>query len=355
MSAADGSLGARNVFASVSVLTQIWEQVLQRGPIRPDEDFFDLGGNIPQAVFLLDEVERRTGLRLPLTALPGALTVASMTKLIGRSPAAASPLAMIRIGAKWEPPVFLTHGAGGCVLEAYPIGRQIRWSGTIYGIQADGLHGVGPPRLHIEDMAQFACDAILTRQPRGPYYLVGISSGGLVMLETALRLLARNERVGLLAFVDTYPHPKRWPVSCWIDHVFHRSKRYAAMLRELSLNESIPQVLSLPMKIARHLRYRAGEPLRIGSESDACTPAGLNQLQTAYALAIAGYRPRPFPGVVRFLKAAVHTSFPNNPTAVWGAIGQRLDIEQIACEHVQMITTHSAETADWISRCLDQA
>jgi thioesterase domain-containing protein len=204
-------------------------------------------------------------------------------------------------------------------------------------------------------MAQFAVDAMVERQPRGPYYLSGISSGGLVMLEAARRLMERGDRVALLAFIDTYPHPRLWPIKCWIDDILQRIKRHIKMLTEMRPREAASHLALLPAQILNQLRYRAGEPLRLAEDTDDYLPPGLNQLRIAYTVAVAGYRPRPFPGTVKFLKAELHTGFPSNPALVWGRLGQKLEVHMIRSEHVEMITTHADETADCLSRCLDRA
>src|SRR5207244_8108622 len=142
-----------------------------------------------------------------------------MAAVLGSAEVKASPLVLVRAGADSWPAGFLAHGMGGSALETFPIGRHIRWAGTIYGIQGSGLDALGSPHALIEDMAQFAVDALIERQPRGPYYLAGISSGGMVMLEVALRLLERGERVALLAFLDNYPHQSLRPTKFWVDDV----------------------------------------------------------------------------------------------------------------------------------------
>ena len=45
------------------ILTPIWERVLQRPSIRPEDNFFDLGGDSLLAVELFSEIERVCGPR----------------------------------------------------------------------------------------------------------------------------------------------------------------------------------------------------------------------------------------------------------------------------------------------------
>jgi acetoacetyl-CoA synthetase len=339
---------------AVEMLTPIWERVLRRSPILPDDDFFDLGGDFGHALILVDEIEKCMGRQLPVTAIPAAPTVAAMARLCELPEPIFSPLVLIKAGNA-GPPVFMMHGVGGSILEDFPIGRRIRWAGPIYGIQASGLDALAPPHTRIEDMAQFAMDAIVKRQPCGPYYLAGVSSGGIVMLEAAVRLTERGERVALLAFVDTYPHPKLWPLRCWIDDMVKRTKRQGRRLTELRPGEALSDVAGLFAKIARQVLYRAGGETWLQCSSDPSLPPALQQLQASYLSALARYRPRPFPGRISFLKAELHTAFPTDPAKVWGSLSQELEVDHICCDHVGLLSTNAGDAADWLSRCLDRA
>ena len=121
-----------------------------------------------------------------------------------------------------EPPFFITHGLGGNVMELSKIVEQIRTRHPVYGVQWKGLDGTEAPDNSIEDMAQYFMNAIIELQNHGPYLLCGLSIGGLPMLETAHRLVARGEEVALLVFLDTYPHPRYWPLKCWAEVLARR-------------------------------------------------------------------------------------------------------------------------------------
>ena len=134
-----------------------------------------------------------------------APTVAALAALLENSAKSVlPPLALLKAGSE-APPVFITHGLGGSILEFFALVRHIQSSHPIYGIQAKGTDGLQDPLDRIEEMAEFYLDAIREVQPRGPYLLIGYSLGGLVTLEMAQRLSARGEKVALLAMLDAYP------------------------------------------------------------------------------------------------------------------------------------------------------
>jgi len=83
----------------------------------------------------------------------------------------------------------------------------------VYGLQAQGLDGKHEPHTRVEEMAAHYITEIRTVQPEGPYYLGGVSFGGIVAFEMAQQLHARGERVALLALFNTdFPgQPKYMP------------------------------------------------------------------------------------------------------------------------------------------------
>jgi len=60
------------------VLAGVWADVLGTGPVGPDDDFFDLGGNSLVAVSLIEKVRKAIGVRLPMRILFQEPTVAGM-------------------------------------------------------------------------------------------------------------------------------------------------------------------------------------------------------------------------------------------------------------------------------------
>lgn len=55
-----------------------------------------------------------------------------------------------------------------------------------------------------EALADLYLGYIRTVQPEGPYHFLGWSFGGIIALEVARRLAAADEKIGTLAFIDTY-------------------------------------------------------------------------------------------------------------------------------------------------------
>jgi aspartate racemase len=74
----------------------------------------------------------------------------------------------------------------------------------LYGLAAQMLDKKYAPPNRVEDLAAYYIKEMRILQPDGPYFLVGVSFGGLVAFEIAQQLVAQGEQVALLALLDTY-------------------------------------------------------------------------------------------------------------------------------------------------------
>jgi thioesterase domain-containing protein len=96
-----------------------------------------------------------------------------------------------------KPPIF---SYGGSTRLASHLGTDQ----PIYWFDFHGMNGLPMPAT-IEEMAAEYIAEIRLIQPRGPYFLLGYSMGGLVMFEAAHQLLRLKEGVALLVLIDPSP------------------------------------------------------------------------------------------------------------------------------------------------------
>src|SRR5207249_681366 len=142
------------------------------------------------------------------------------------------PLILLKPGTQ-APPIFITHGLGGSVMDFYQVVKQMPLPHPIHGMQGKGIDGVEESFERIEDMAQFYFDAIRDVQPHGPYLLIGYSLGGLVTLEMAQRLAQSREEVALLAMLDSYPNMRYLRLGQQIPLLARLVRRHAAIVMRL--------------------------------------------------------------------------------------------------------------------------
>ncbi|MBD2777372.1 condensation domain-containing protein [Iningainema tapete] len=207
-------------------LIKIWEKVLGIQPIRARDNFFELGGHSLAAVRLFTEIEKTFGKNLPLATLFQAATVAELAQIIRQKDWLAPWSSLVAIQPHGsQPPLFYIHPVGGNLLVYRDLALSLGCDQPVYGLQAKGLDGKFVPITNIMEMADHYITQIRSIQPHGPYFLAGLSSGGMVAWEMAVQFVAQGEKVAMLALFDTpgsgYPKllppiPRFFSVLNWV-------------------------------------------------------------------------------------------------------------------------------------------
>jgi acetoacetyl-CoA synthetase len=335
----------------VDVLTPIWQRVLQVPSIAVEDNFFDLGGDSSLALELFNEIAKTCGRELPPVAIYHAPTIAALADLLEQATAPKLPALVLLKPGTQNPPIFITHGLGGSVMDFYQVVKRIDIPNAIYGMQAKGIDGVEEPFDRIEDMAQFYLDAITDVQPHGPYFLIGYSLGGLVTLEMAQRLTKAGEKVGLLAMLDSYPNIRYLGAVQQLRLLGRLIGRHGSMVMRLPPGEALAYLLH-PSERRQHVPGDHTGKARFQSSS--VSPVMQRVRDCAYA-ALRRYQPGFYPGKISFVRAQVVTDFPYDPTAVWGGLANEVVVETVPGDHLEIMTTHYARLASLLSRFMRDA
>ena len=207
-------------------LITIWQELLGVDKIGIHVNFFELGGSSLQAVNLFTQIEKQFGKNLPLATLFQSGTVAEIAEIIRQEKWLAPWESLVPIQPNGnKPPLFYIHGGGGNLLVYRDLAIALGSDQPVYGLQPRGLDGKYLPFQRIEDMAAQYLAQIRMRQPNGPYFLAGLSSGGAIAWEIAQRLQAQGQKVALLGLFDTNgpgyfkllpPLPRLLSVSKWV-------------------------------------------------------------------------------------------------------------------------------------------
>ena len=186
-------------------LLDLWREVLDRGDIGYDDDFFRSGGNSIAAVDLALRIEKHLQYRIPLTLLAEAPTV---RKLYGRletnTLGAINSMICVHAGG-CRTPLFAVPGGGGHVLGLVPLFRSLGPEQPCYGLQPPDMDWTAAGYNSLPEIAAYYIQKIKAVQPEGPYRLLGDSFGGLVVFEMALQLQRSGDLVEFLAMLDTFP------------------------------------------------------------------------------------------------------------------------------------------------------
>ncbi|HUB64895.1 MAG TPA: alpha/beta fold hydrolase [Methylocella sp.] len=335
-------------------LMEIWQRLLQRSSISPDDDFFDLGGDSLIAARLFLDIEQEIGRSLPITTIYDAPTVAKLVTLIESAAAPRfSPLVLLKEGDLGSP-LFIAHGLGGNVMELSALGNRVQSHHAIYAIQAKGLDGESAPFETVEEMGQLYVEAMREVQPHGPYYLAGYSFGGLVALEIAHRLLQAGEKIALLAFLDSYPHRRYWPLISRLTVMRRLTEHRAAVFLKIPLRESGSQVIKRVLSLGKKPGFPAGRSDQ-NPMNDPSLPLPVRQVFQSAIMAWGRYRPQYYPGKITFLRASASLVYPENPARVWRHLAGEFELHTVPGDHRALVREHAGALAGALSSCLRKA
>ena len=193
------------------VLIGVWQELLGIKGIGVNDNFFDLGGHSLLLLQMVGRLREKLDIQVPLEGFIEEPTVAGLTRRIesgGNDGSKRSVIAPIRTSGT-KPPLFGVHPVGGGAFLYRQLAHHLGPEQPFYGLQALGLADIGEhgdPYSSLEHMAAEYLADIRTVQPTGPYFLSGLSWGGVLAFEMAQQLTRKGEEVGLLALFDT-PSP----------------------------------------------------------------------------------------------------------------------------------------------------
>jgi len=333
----------------VEMLAPIWQRVLRLSSVDFQDNFFDLGGDSSLALKLFNEIARACGRDLPPVTIYFAPTIAALAAVL-EQPADLRfpPLVLLKEGSA-EPPLFITHGLGGSVIDFFQVVKHIRTPHAIQGMQAKGVDGTEEPFDRIEDMAQFYLDAIRQVQPHGPYLLAGYSLGGLVAFEMAQRLTADGQKVALLAMLDSYPDIRYLSLAQRARLVTRLATRRATTAMKLPVRDALSLIVRPSRRGSLAPRVSYQPPVDVS-----LSPAMQRGRESSY-LALTRYKPRFYAGKIRFIRAAIPTDFPADPAAVWAHLANQFEVETVPGDHLGIMSAHYEKLAAAISRYVVEA
>jgi acetoacetyl-CoA synthetase len=209
-------------------------------------------------------------------------------------------------------------------------------------------------------MAADYIQQIRSIQPHGPYSLLGFSFGGLIAFEMAQQLLQSDEKIELLALVDTQVDEQCLPFAAWLAH---QRNRLALDLREFRARSGRQVVAYASLKLthlADRLRLLSGKsPKRSSLDEQALgeltLPPHMRRIRDGLRIAMAAYRPKRYPGKVTFFEATIRNQRLPNPLGLWNSICQGgLQVIETPGAHSDLLLPPSvAFVANALDRLLD--
>ncbi len=326
----------KSVTEIVDRLTEIWQRVLQRPSVGPNDEFYHLGGTDALADKLFLEIAQVFGRQLPSATICHAPTVATLAALLQQPLLPRfSPYVKLKTGTG-KIPVLIMHGLEGRARFS-KLAQHIRTHHPIYGIQAKGVDGLEQPFDRVEDMAAFYLEALNDLQPTGPYILIGYSFGGLVALEMAQRMVAVGKQIALLVMIDAYPHPRFLSPRQRLLLMAKRARRHVSEMTQRSLGSAFSYFMRglahrLHISGVHKRDVMPGETFRL---SFARTTA---KVQAQSYVAYRRYQPRFYSGQIKFVRAEVNSYFPDDAAAVWAKFAEGFEVSAVPGGHLDMVT-----------------
>jgi len=186
-----------------SALTRIWREELRPETLGVQDDFFELGGDSLAAIQIVSRIESELGQALPTSILHMAPTIEQLAARLRTMDAVRNETIALpfRVHGS-EPPLFAIPGRGGDPIVFSYLARSLSADRPFYGLATPGLARQQPIPRSFEELAAVHREELRRVQPRGPYYLLGFSSGAMVAYELARQLEASGESVALLVSLD---------------------------------------------------------------------------------------------------------------------------------------------------------
>ena len=328
----------------IDKLLAIWQRVLCRNDLKVTDSFFQLGGDAQSAEKIFREIAAAgLGQHSPVL-LYRAPTIALLAELLGApQPIPFCGALPLRRGGK-NKFLFLTHGLGGNLMEFSRLIRYLDVPHSIYGLQARGSDGCAEACETVEEMAEEYLRHIRKIQSAGPYFLVGYSHGGLVMLEAARRLSKAGQPIALLLMIDAFPPLRDVPLGPKL-RVYYRAlqRRYARS-----------KALGWRHMFGKNNVYGYNS---LSAEAQAVSGLDLatRAVREASTRSLARYQPSYFDGRVCFIRAETIESVPDDPTAVWSRWVQHFELTSVPGDHRSMLTQHAEELGMAVSRYIQRS
>ena len=305
-------------------MAQIWAELLDVPKVGVQDDFFELGGHSLLALRLLGRIEKELGKKPPLSSLFERGTVEHMARLIANPALSNGSSSLVVVqphGSKRA--FFCIHELFGDVLCYMNLSRHLGIDQPFYALQAQGLDGAEEAFDNIEAMAAHYIDTIRAVQPRGPYALGGLCSGGVVAFEMAQQLRAKGEEIALVALLDSGVKSGRgrW---AWLLSFLRNLPRNAPswLIGSLQLNRAqwetlIKQKIRMTRANLRHAfgsshqgSHQNGVPLRVQELGDLFQFSEQHRkvAQAQYS-ALRQYRLKPYSGQLTLFRARMQPFF----------------------------------------------
>ena len=344
-------------------LAAMWREVLDIPQVNLQDDFFELGGTSLETSVVAVRIKKVFGREIGLNAFFEAPTVEKLAAVLRNHPDMRIPRVVALREQGSRPPLFCVPGGAGNVIAMRDLFLRLPADQCVYGIEGLPLKakisgsseaspcGDAPVPARVEQIAAVHLADIRKIRPRGPYYLVGLCFGSLVVFEIARQLVAQGEEVAFVGLLDP-------PVPGLTRHANNLS-----WLRK-GLGRMMQKSWSQRRETVKNTAFMIGEKLgaRLTRQLLALLPANnapsrLLARKPLILQAVLHYAPSPYPGTLSILLAKENGLGQNEyAEQQWRKLAAKVEIDIIPGDHGHFFREpHVATTAERLMYFLEPA
>ena len=258
---------------------------------------------------------------------------------------ASSNLVKLDQGDGKRPVFFVPGGAGGeqDMLRCVPLLRRIGSNYSFFALLNQNNRSFGT----VEKIAKAYLKEVRAVQPEGPYFLIGECVSGIVAYEMAQQLLARGQKVALLALLDTVRVSKRRYFSFQRNYYSKRVVEHWNQIKQFTLKNSIIYVLQIVKASVSASLSRYGNPAMRNTKE-----IGPNQHE--YAATLLRYCPRQYHARMSLILS--ENTYDRKAEGGWSdLLPVGLEVYRAHGHHSTYLNDHVDATAAVLRECLEKA
>lgn len=182
-------------------IAKVWLKIMKWDKASVQDNFFESGGNSLTAVSLINALNKKLSLNVPMQVLFQAPTIEALALYIKQNDQDSNSRLILLNESKCPQRIFCWPGLGGYPMSLKPLAEKVVDQAQFIGIQAHGINDDEIPFETITEMAKADIKLIKALQPSGPYTLWGYSFGARVAFEVAHQLEINGDVVEDLCLI----------------------------------------------------------------------------------------------------------------------------------------------------------
>jgi len=321
-------------------LLEIWKAILDLDEVGARDDFFEQGGDSLAATALMAEIELAFGVKLPISMLLEAPTIAQLTDRVLAAIGKTEPPLLIPIEPGGDrTPIFFVHGLHGQVLFTRHLRGQLDEGRPLFGLQGR----TGPrPGGEAETVAEIAADyvaAVRAARPGSRLILAGYCAGTLIAWEMARQLTELGEPPEAVIGIDP-------PVLLQGDVGGPTNAPEGAYGSPLAFRDEARLLITSAAQ-------QHADPMIVGRGDDAVERA-VDRAERM-RLILNRYRPEPWAGKVAFICSAPRVKRLREPSNPWRTILARsIRLYAVGDGHLELFRDRGQRVAQALKRYLKE-